>query len=398
MRILIVTPSSKLNGTAKTFLTWIKSLYEQGHKIILYTNKGNLATWTKNLCERQYYFELARFEPSFFRIVEIIKIVRKERIDNIWGVGTTSSLLGSLVGIICKKNYLNILNVSPREHVWPVNPNWRYPSVGHIVTVSEHYRELLINESKMPREYCHFVPAQFDLDELKPAFDKIPKTINKKIIVSLFRRFDKQKTLGVEVFLKFVEEYRNSLTHCKFNLYGGGDSEMQVNEFVKTLNELGVDITNHGFIKEVQNEMVNSDIVVGSERVAIESLLCGRPVCIIGDNGIVDFVTEENLEAFMSDNFSGLGISNRYSITPEEALDLFSDYKKLLSKSNPQYCYGELVKKYDARIGVQELICLSEIANSTDERGRKFLRVLRAIISMYSTKIRIALANRLDTL
>jgi hypothetical protein len=200
--------------------------------------------------------------------------------------------------------------------------------------------------------------------------------------------------LGILSFFAFVEEYQDSFKHCRFALYGGGDSETLVNELVEKMTELGIDITNHGFIKDVQNVMVNSDIIVGSERVAIESLLCGKPVCVIGDNGIIDFVTEDNLESFMSDNFSGLGNSDKYSLTPEEASGLFRDYERLLSKCNVQYCYSEIAPKYDAKIGIQELVHLSESINANIERWMKLFRISRAIISMYYTKIRIGFANR----
>jgi glycosyltransferase involved in cell wall biosynthesis len=396
MKVLIITPAGKINGTAKTFLNWIKTLHALDHQVFLYTSKGNLANWTESLCEKQYFFEPARFEPSFSRFMGILRIVRNDNIDVVWGVGTTSSLLGSLAGIIGKKYYLNILNVSPRQHVWPMDPNWKYPLAGQIVTVSEHYRELLINESKIPRDYCHFIPARFNLDELMPVFPVEPKASNGKLTVSLFRRFDEEKALGIKSFLAFVEVNQGLLAHCCFRLYGGGDNELEINELVERMNRSGIDITSHGFIKDVQKEMIAADIVVGSERVAIEALLCGRPVCVIGNNGIVDFVSQHNLESFISDNFTGLGNENHNHLDVAEVLSLFKDYEKLLTRCNVQHCRDVIVHRYDAREGVRKLVEISTMKNPTHERAIIVFRILRAIFIMQSVNFRIALFKRLS--
>lgn len=395
MNIFIITPNEQLNGTAKTFLTWIKILHELGHEVFLYTNKGNLASWTEGFCKKQFFFELNRFEPSFTSFTEIIEIINKNNIEVIWGVGTASSLLGALVALVKNKKYLSILNIT-REQVWTHDPNWKYPFIGHVVTVSEQFRKLLIRQCEIPSQYCHFIPAQFDLEELKPMFPIIVRD-GRKLILSLFRRFDRKRAQGVFSFLMFVEKYREELRHCTINLYGGGDEEAEVNKRIVALKALGVDITNHGFIKDVQNEMVKSDIVIGSERVAIESILCGKPVCIIGDHGIVNFVTKNNLELFMSDNFSGLGNSGQPLISLVETLDIFTDIEKLLSMCNVQYLREEIARKYDARVGIRELIQLSVASSPVDDRIIKVFRILRAIFLMYYTKIRIAFAKRVFT-
>jgi len=392
---LIITPAGKLNGTAKTFTTWIKNLNQSGHKIYLYSGKGNLARWTGSYCEKQYFFEVGIFEPSFFRFLRIKRIVKFEKIDVIWGVGTTSSLLGALVGVLTKTKYLNILNVSPRQHIWPENPKWKYPFVGHNVTVSEHFCDLLVYDSKIPDDFCHFIPARFDLDELNPVFPEDKKLENKKLTISILRRFDKQKVKGISLFLKFIEKYNNNLVGYKFNLYGDGDSAGEVNTLVNKLNKSGVNIKNYGFVKDIKEIIINSDIIIGSERVAIESILCGRPVCIIGDNGIINFVTENNVELFKSDNFSGLGNSGKSILNPEETSDLFNNYEKLLSICNLQYCHDEIAKTYDSKIGIRKLIQLSKIADPYNDRFKKIYRILFAIIMMYGTKIRSKINNRL---
>ncbi len=392
MNILIITPAGKINGTAKTFNTWIKILHSKHHKVFLLSEVGNLAKWTENFCEKQLFFELDRFEPSVKRLLQIIKIVNRHRIDVIWGVGTTSSLIGSITGLICRKKYINILNVSPRNHVWPPNPKWKFPNIGHIITVSEKFSEVLIKDSGINKENIHFVPAQFDLDELKPVF---PEFVNKnqRLIISLFRRFDKQKSLGVISFLEYIQENRKQLAHCKFNFFGAGDNELQITQLVQNLSTSGIEINNWGFVKDVQNEMVKSDIVIGSERVAIEAILCGRPVCILGEFGLINFVTPGNLNIFMNDNFSGLVFSRSNYLEENNIIKYFSNYEELLAICNPQHCYQEIAKKYNAENGIQELIYLCQSDIFPKNRIIYILRVIKAIITMYFSKFRIGFSK-----
>ncbi|NOI30726.1 polysaccharide deacetylase family protein [Vibrio coralliilyticus] len=62
-----------------------------------------------------------------------------------------------------------------------------------------------------------------------------------------------------------------------------------------------------GYTDNVARVLHNSDLVIGAGRVAMESLLCGRPTLAVGEAICVGMVSEENLAQAMSTNFGDIG-------------------------------------------------------------------------------------------
>lgn len=65
-----------------------------------------------------------------------------------------------------------------------------------------------------------------------------------------------------------------------------------------------------GYVDDISTVMEKSDLVIGAGRVAIESLLCGRPTFAIGEASSMGIVTLENLKAAMASNFGDIGKQN----------------------------------------------------------------------------------------
>ncbi len=62
-----------------------------------------------------------------------------------------------------------------------------------------------------------------------------------------------------------------------------------------------------GYSKDVAAVLASSDLVVGAGRVAMESLLCGRPTLAIGEAMAIGVVDESNIEQAMATNFGDIG-------------------------------------------------------------------------------------------
>ncbi|GAA3543908.1 polysaccharide deacetylase family protein [Zobellella aerophila] len=66
-------------------------------------------------------------------------------------------------------------------------------------------------------------------------------------------------------------------------------------------------VTFLGYIQDVPGLMTRSDLVIGAGRVAMESILMGRPTFAIGEANAIGLVTAENLAAAMASNFGDIG-------------------------------------------------------------------------------------------
>ncbi|GAB2638661.1 polysaccharide deacetylase family protein [Vibrio panuliri] len=62
-----------------------------------------------------------------------------------------------------------------------------------------------------------------------------------------------------------------------------------------------------GYSKDVAAVLANSDLVIGAGRVAMESLLCGRPTLAIGEATAIGVVDESNIKQAMATNFGDIG-------------------------------------------------------------------------------------------
>lgn len=62
-----------------------------------------------------------------------------------------------------------------------------------------------------------------------------------------------------------------------------------------------------GYTNDVASLLHQSDLVIGAGRVAMESLLCGRPTLAIGEAINIGIVTEDNVSQAMATNFGDIG-------------------------------------------------------------------------------------------
>nr|WP_100292719.1 polysaccharide deacetylase family protein [Aeromonas cavernicola]PJG60296.1 polysaccharide deacetylase [Aeromonas cavernicola] len=65
-----------------------------------------------------------------------------------------------------------------------------------------------------------------------------------------------------------------------------------------------------GYVDDIPALMSQCDLVIGAGRVAVESLLCGRPVFAVGEAKAIGLVTEQNLAEALASNFGDIGPSD----------------------------------------------------------------------------------------
>ncbi|MGR5146588.1 polysaccharide deacetylase family protein [Photobacterium alginatilyticum] len=66
-------------------------------------------------------------------------------------------------------------------------------------------------------------------------------------------------------------------------------------------------VTFTGYTHDVPKILSQADLVIGAGRVAMESLLCGRPTLAIGEAASIGIVTPDNVKQAMATNFGDIG-------------------------------------------------------------------------------------------
>ena len=104
-----------------------------------------------------------------------------------------------------------------------------------------------------------------------------------------------------------------------------------------------------GYSNDVASVLATSDLVIGAGRVAMESLLCGRPTLAIGEAKAIGLVDESNIKEAMASNFGDIG--------PKD-LDIdFSLIKQQVALGlQSKHCYQEIVETIKENYNLSKIV------------------------------------------
>lgn len=179
----------------------------------------------------------------------------------------------------------------------------------------------------------------------------IEKKENERKIISIIGRLSGPKGDVTYDLLKIFGE-KDFFNEYKIRVIGGKDLPEKFYPF----KEQGVEFL--GYIKDVQEKILSSDIVIGAGRVAIESILNKVPVIAIGETEYVGLIRSKNLEKALASNFGDIGNFKYPEINKELLLNDIKDallYETLekeklknivFSEVNLQNIVDKIEKKY----------------------------------------------------
>ena len=148
---------------------------------------------------------------------------------------------------------------------------------------------------------------------------------NEKPVISIVGRLTGPKgDVTYDILNILIKD--NALTKYDVQVIGGKDLPAR---FVP-LQQRGVKFL--GYITDVQEKMLNSDLIIGAGRVAIEAILNKRPLIAVGEAEYLGQIGVATLTKALSSNFGDIGV-NASSFPQITAQTLFSDIEKALTIS-----------------------------------------------------------------
>lgn len=175
------------------------------------------------------------------------------------------------------------------------------------VAVCKSIYDHLSHDLKYPLDTLALIHNGIDLSkwEFKP--HQPPKRPKK--IVSFVGRLSgfKGDTLLIiveQVFPKVFAAYRD----VEFHIIGGMNEKSKIIPAIEATNRrVGSEfIIAKGFSKDVEKIYRESDVIVGSGRVAMEALACGSPVISIGESNFIGILSEATAAESLVTNFGDL--------------------------------------------------------------------------------------------
>lgn len=389
LRILMLIDALNIGGTEMHVLELAKSLEKLGAYVVIGTSGGPLVEVFKHYGLKVVKIPFASDYISNKNIMNLIKLTKKiideEKINLLHCHLFASMRLGNDIYRSYKIPYIITLHglFYPNDILFSSCIN-----ATKIIAVSEPTKELI--ESKLGsriRGEIVVIPNGIDMDNFHPQY-KVKGLKNQlgipenSEVITYCSRLDWGKTLAAEAFIFacFILMANNKHLHA-FVVGDGADKNFitrEVNILNKMLQRDAIHVVGAKF--NVLPYYQAANIVVGTARVALEAMSCGKPVIAVGNHGYTGIINSKCMKEQWHMYFG-----DHDSIKKAEPLTLAKDLNGLLE--SPRECnllgkWGRnwCEEKFDSRLVVkdifnlyQEVLLKKEVENSFKENMPKQL-------------------------
>jgi len=323
---MVVLDAISMGGVETYTLTLSEELSLRGHKVIVISSNKSLGDKFSKLgikhytlpifltLERKNIKKLPKFLLSIFWLINITK---SERVDIIHSHAPSSSAyLSYVVSKILKKPLIYTIHGVP-----PVRFFWKFfkyfgTDCSAIVAISKEIRDCLYSNLKINKEIS-VIYNGINLDnfiltetEMKTSEDDAKKLVH-------ITRLDKVKIGATLKIINAVPGIVKEFPNIRLIIIGNGGRFEEVSKTAQDINtKFGKEIIQMiGYVEpeKIPFYLQSSDIVIGAGRVAIEGMVCGKPVIFLSSGGFGGALTEENWGKIKYYNFSGRGCKNDYN-------------------------------------------------------------------------------------
>ncbi|NEW05853.1 glycosyltransferase [Paenibacillus sp. SYP-B3998] len=327
MKILMVVSRLNIGGTEKYILSISRYLISKGVQVGIATMGGPLAKSSKkrvavhllpmrsqnrisslsSIISKNKYNLIHVHDSMSFHVAASLH--RQHRIPLIATVHGTYHNRKSLSGM--SKVAKTIISVSPQLSKWMI-------------------------EHKIPAKKIKMIPNGIDTLEFSPISNKtkwrrvlnLPQTAQILVHAGRFS-FDKYP-IARKVIMAAEIIAKNNPNFVAV-LFGPGDYRSKLIQHAAKVNRgLGRQaILIRSPLSKIQYAYYAADVVIGTGRVALEAMACGRPVVAAGVKGYCGIVGPENINKIIQHHFGDHG-----TITPITVEKLSRDIKSILNNSN----------------------------------------------------------------
>lgn len=158
--------------------------------------------------------------------------------------------------------------------------------------VCEAIRDQLHKELDVPLEQMEVSRNGIETDR----FQKTAAPNNSKPVVTIVGRLTGPKG---DLCYRLLDECLDT-TKYDIRVVTGSEMTERFEQFTSTVNFVG-------YTNDVPKMLSEAELVIGAGRVAMESLLCGRPTLAVGEASCVGIVDETNVAEAMACNFGDIG-------------------------------------------------------------------------------------------
>jgi peptidoglycan/xylan/chitin deacetylase (PgdA/CDA1 family) len=297
MNILHVLSQFEVTGAEIYAITLMKEQQKKGHHVFVTSDTFSqpylFNYFTLNVGDRRYLNRI--------RIIRILKdFVQEKKIDIIHAHSRAASWVCYFVSL--GTNTPLISTIHGRQHIHLSNKLFNIYG-DEIIAVCENIRDHLKNRLKI-KSGIKVIRNGFNMEGTEIT-DKFSNDSN-IFVISIIGRLSGPKGKFVHWFIKnVIPKCYEKDSNILFRIIGGQIVPLEIPSIIDELNNY--------FGKKViiaiphQNDLTphieNSDLIIGSGRVAIECMRFNKPVVAIGESKYIGLVTKDTLEEALETNF-----------------------------------------------------------------------------------------------
>ena len=300
MNILMALSQLEVTGAEVYATTLGNALTQNGHRVFYVSDT---LTQPHDGPFFKLRFNKRSIPRRFWHLAYLIYLIKKNKIQMVHAHSRASSWS---CHIACKiTNTPMVTTVHGRQ---PVHASRKkFHAMGNkAMPVCEAIYHQLIDELNVPE--CTLEVSRNGIDTSRYLWGPPPH--NERKIIAIIGRLSGPKG---DLCFRLLDECLD-LEKYDVKLATGSKGDARFDKFKDKVDFVG-------YVEDIPSLVAGADLVIGAGRVAMESLLCGRPTLAIGEAINIGPVTLENLDKAMASNFGDVGkkeLDIDFSAIPEQ--------------------------------------------------------------------------------
>jgi peptidoglycan/xylan/chitin deacetylase (PgdA/CDA1 family)/glycosyltransferase involved in cell wall biosynthesis len=290
MNILMVLSQVEVTGAEVYAASISDKLIDRGHNVLIVSDTLTVPTRAKYIA---IPLNKRRLHLQIKHLYKLIKTIRDNNIMVIHSHSRVSCKLSYIASRLCGVPMIYTAHGHHHVHL----SKKLFPAYGeYTLAICENVRDQIIKELHWDKDKIEILRNGVDGSRYSPVHVPVKPDVP---TVSIIGRLSGPKG---DVAYKVLEEIciKNPIDPTiKINVVGG----MVIPERFKIFQDR---VSLSGFVGKVSDQIANSSVIIGSGRVAIESLMMGKPTIAFGEATYEGLVTSDTYQTVLRSNFGDI--------------------------------------------------------------------------------------------
>jgi peptidoglycan/xylan/chitin deacetylase (PgdA/CDA1 family) len=313
MNILHVLSQFEVTGAEVYAVTVAMAQRRHGHSVTLVSDNLHIpfdGTYIPQPIGKRSYLQRLR------NITFLVRLIREKNINVVHGHSRAASWVCNLATLYAGIPFVSTIH--GRQHLHLSSRSWSVYGT-NIIAISESLREHLVHELHVDPRHITTIPNGFDTQQwINTASHQPPSDIfglPHEIPILLFiGRFSGPKGDVIRYLISEVYPELVKNTPCFLQIIGGLDVPADIRERVQLMQKQfgSASVVVREFQWNIIPFLCAANVVIGSGRVVMESLMAGKSTIAFGESGYEGFITSKNYEATRLTNFGDTGTKKNF--------------------------------------------------------------------------------------